>query len=550
MRNAILGMLFVGALSAQAQFFSEVVEVRVTNVDVVVTDKAGKPVHGLKADDFLLFENGEQKEISNFLEVHEAPEAEVTATATPADDATVAPLPDTRQRQISVFIDDAVLHPLRRNQILTQLGKFLESNMRNGDEVMIAAWGNSLKVELEPTRDRSKIAEAVQHLAARTSAFNEEAHEKEKFHRQLVDLINIYAARQPPEKPPLTLGIYEARTFGMLVTHRMHQRVEALKSVVASMRGAPGRKVLVFVTQNFTSNPAEEAFRYVDATREQFAADGSNAMEQVRQFEIPSLITEIADAANSSGITLYAIDGSGKEGSMSSTDASELVRLAPSGATVGGWSQPTLGAIAQQTGGVALVGSSNWEYAFNTISNDLASYYSLGYRSTGERQDALRAVEVKLKKKGYKLRTRRAVIEPSVGQEMNDAVAAYLFREPGRNDLAIRAIAGRRATTSGEAGAVIPVTVTIPTEKLTLLPDGEDLTGSFSLFAAFVRMDGAVSKVSKQTQSFRFPKESLARRKEITVKLDVTADMRTDGVSIGVMDEASRATGFAAVKVQ
>jgi VWFA-related protein len=547
-RASALGFFLLGALSAQAQFFSEVLEVRVTNVDVVVTDKSGKPVHGLTADDFLLYEGGEQKDISNFLEIHEAPEAELVVK--PGETAAPAPLPDSRQRQIAVFIDDAVLHPLRRNQILTHLGNFLESNMRNGDEVMIAAWANSLKLELEPTRDRSKIAAAIQRLTARTTLHIEEEQAKETFHRQLVDLINIYAARQPPEKPPLTLGIYEARTFGMFMEHRMRQRAEALKSVISSMRGAPGRKVLVFLTQSFTSNPAEEAFRYVDAIRDQFEPDGQHPMEQANEFEITSLITEIADEANSSGTTLYGIDGSGKEGAIDSGDASQTVRISPSGVSVQGVSIPTLGAIAAETGGVALVGSTNWQLAFDTISNDLSSYYSLGFRSTGEKQDALRAVEVKLKKKGYKLRTRRAVIEPSVTAEMNDAVSAYLFREPNHNDLAIRATAGRRATTSGNAAAVIPVTVTIPTDKLTLLPDGGDLTGTFSLFAAFVRMDGAVSKVARQQQSFRFPKESLARRKEITVKLDVTADMRTDGVSIGVMDEASRATGFAAVKVE
>lgn len=547
MRRAVAaGLVLTLALPLRAQFFSEVLEVRVTNVDVVVTDKDGKPVRGLTSDDFLLFENGDRKEISNFLEIQETPgSALVPEGATPPP----APMPDTRMRQISVFIDDAMLHPLRRNQVLTHLGTFLEGNMRPGDEVMIAEWGESLKLDLEPTRDRTKIADAIKRLAAHTTMIAEEEHAKEQFHRQLVDVINTYAARIPPEKPPLALGVYEARSYGMLLTHRMRQRVEALKSVVASMRGAPGRKVLIFLTQSFTSNPAEEAFRYVDSIRDKFAFDGTYAMTDMREFEIPSLISDVADAANSSGITLYAIDGSGKEGMFNAPDASQVVRVAPTGVSTQGFSVPTLGAIAAETGGVALVGSMNWKLAFDTIGNDLASYYSLGFRSSGERQDKLRAIEVKLKKKGYKLRTRRAVIEPSVSSEMNDAVAAYLFREVVHNDLAILAEAGRRATTSGSDVATIPVTITIPTEKLTLLPDGKDLTGAFSVFAAFVRMDGVVSKVAKQQQSFRFPAESLARRKAITVKLDVRADARTDGVSIGVMDEASRATGFAAVKV-
>ncbi|HEU4520653.1 MAG TPA: hypothetical protein VFT12_01550, partial [Thermoanaerobaculia bacterium] len=95
-----------------------------------------------------------------------------------------------------------------------------------------------------------------------------------------------------------------------------------------------------------------------------------------------------------------------------------------------------------------------------------------------------------------------------------------------------------------------PVTVTVPMDKLTLVPDGSDLTGRFAVYAAFLRKDGAVSKVAQQPAALRFPAESLKRRKELTVKIDVTTDPETSDLSVGVMDELSRVTGFAAVKLQ
>lgn len=42
---------------------------------------------------------------------------------------------------------------------------------------------------------------------------------------------------------------------------------------------------------------------------------------------------------------------------------------------------------------------------------------------------------------------------------------------------------------------------------------------------------------------------SLARRKEVTVKLDVTADAQVGAISLGVLDDGSNATGFALVKL-
>ena len=79
--------------------------------------------------------------------------------------------------------------------------------------------------------------------------------------------------------------------------------------------------------------------------------------------------------------------------------------------------------------------------------------------------------------------------------------------------------------------------------------DQADLTGKFTVYTAFLRSDGAVSAVGRQTQEFRFPADSLEKRKAVMVKLDVTVDARVDAISVGVMDEASSATGFVLVKL-
>jgi hypothetical protein len=49
MREALLAALLIAQIS-------ETIEVRVTNIDVVVTDKSGKRVTGLTRDDFEVFE--------------------------------------------------------------------------------------------------------------------------------------------------------------------------------------------------------------------------------------------------------------------------------------------------------------------------------------------------------------------------------------------------------------------------------------------------------------------------------------------------------------
>ena len=156
-------------------------------------------------------------------------------------------------------------------------------------------------------------------------------------------------------------------------------------------------------------------------------------------------------------------------------------------------------------------------------------------------------IQVKLKKRGFNVRTRNQFVEKTVASEMGDAVAANLFYPIVKNEMNVTMTPGD-ATTSADK-RVVPVVVKIPMSALTLVPQGTDLVGSFSTFTAFRRDDGAVSEINRQQHQLRFPAESLKRRKEVTLKLDLTIDPKTEGVSIGVMDDASHAAGFAAAKL-
>ena len=538
--------LFALAVLAQT-FFSETLEVRVTNVDVIVTTRDGKPVPGLTKDDFELYENGVKKEITNFLEIHPTGTQVVQTTAT-AEAAPEAQLPDVRRRRMIVFIDNSGLHPFSRNAVLPHLQKFLEDNIRGGDEITIAAWNNALVAETLTRNDPERIEAAIRRLSTQATAPLQTR--QKDYQSELTELIAAYKAFSPPREPGWGEGLEVVRAYAQQVVHDMNAKTAALKGLLAAFRGAEGRKIAVIVTERFSANPADEAFAYLESIREDFGGgENQNTALDAREYQLPSLINELADVANSSGIALYPIDAGGKGSDMAAIDATHHVRVSSlSSPAIPNTGVPTLQAVADATGGKALTGSTNFQLAFDTIATDLTTYYSLGYRSDGEREDRMKSIDVRLKKKGYVVRARRSVVEQTVSTEMNDAVSANLFRPMSTNDLKIRATADQ-VTEAGSDAISVPVTVTIPTSSLTLLPDGADLTGHFSIFAAFVRNDGAVSKVTRQEQQFRFPASSLERRKEITVKLAVTTDPRTDGISIGVMDEASHATGFASVKL-
>lgn len=545
-RTAVLALIVTVSL-APASFaqpvLTETVEVRVTNVDAIVTDRNGKPVRGLTKDDFEIYENGKKQEISNFLELAEssAPAVVAAAPAEPAAANAEAPV-DTRPRVITVFIDNATLQMGNRNAVVPTLREFLHTHVRPGDAVGMYIWSNGLHAHLDMTDKREKINKALDNIG--TIVARGSSDWRADFEREIEDLIATYV----PEKPTMHAAISIAASYALRSTSEMRQKSEALKSVISSMRGLQGRKVLVLLTQQLSTNPAEETFYFLDSIHEQFLfPEVLRPQTEARHYELHNLSTNIAAAANAAGVTLYPINAAGVTTDVGMRDASQTVFMPTRTGSNLDTSSATLQSIAEDTGGRAVTGSSNWQLAFNNIANDLGVYYSLGYRTGGERQDRVKKVEVRLKNKDYSVRTRKTIVEQTVATEMNDAVTSALFHNRENNDLGVRTQIGE-ATMKGKK-LVHPLIVAVPTSTLTLIPDGADFVGSFTVFTAFLRSDGEVSKVGKETHQFRVNGATLEKKKSVAVKLDVAADKRVTAISVGVMDEASRATGFQVIKL-
>src|SRR5256885_15931896 len=75
------------------QPYGERIEVNITNVDVVVTDRGGAHVHGLTKDDFEVLDSGVPQAVTNFTRTRggAAPGGTGAATGRPPDPSARAP---------------------------------------------------------------------------------------------------------------------------------------------------------------------------------------------------------------------------------------------------------------------------------------------------------------------------------------------------------------------------------------------------------------------------------------------------------------------------
>jgi VWFA-related protein len=517
---------------------SESIDVKVINVDVVVTDRKGVPITGLTKDDFELFENGVPKLISNFYEVQGKkatnisiiPAGEEKPVATvPAEEIT-----ENLRRRIIFYVDNLSLQPFNRNRVFKEMKEFAKNVMRPGDEAMVATFNRSMKIRANFTRDPIQIQQTLDIIAGESALGVANKSERRDVEKRIQDADTYSEA------------IASARQYGQSVEHDLRQSIESLKGLMSTLAGVEGKKILVLTTEGFQIQPGREMFYLVDEIAREKGWPAGGTMLEGMSFNSASTIQMLAKTANANGITMYTVHAGGL-GAASDGNLADRDRPIPFTVTQAAVSNSTesLQVLAEMTGGLASINTNNFAGAFKNIIRDLDSYYSLGYRAGTERVDRQRSLDVRVKgRRGYIVRSRQSFVEKSTFAEMSDRVIANLLYRSKANDLNVRV----KINTPVPHDDLfrVPVEVQIPMESLALLPQGESFLGGFTIYVAVANKDGDMSDVAQKQQQIRVPQADMAKikGKYYTYILDLLMERGVNRVSIGVVDDVSNVTGF------
>lgn len=532
----------------EPQRLVETLDVRVINVDVVVTDRKGNPVHGLKKSDFEVIENGALKPVSNFYEVsgnkavnneETVPEAGAAApsavqTAMPVDE-------DAMRRRIIFYIDNLSLAPFNRNRVFSQMKDFVKNVMRPGDEAMIATFNRSMKVRVPFTRDPVQLIQTLDIIAGESAMGPQNRSER----KDVEDHIR--------ESDSYDDAIATARTYAQSQEHDLRQSVESINALMSTLAGVEGKKILVLTSEGFPMQPGREAFFFIeDQAREKPNWQQGSTLLEGMTFDASSLIQSVAKTANANGITMYTIHAGGLSmGTEGSAENSRPTSMLVSNAIQTNTTE-SMQLMADMTGGIASVQTNNFKKAFDTIQKDLDSYYSLGYRAANtERVDRQRAIEVRLKNdpknNQYIVRARQSFVEKSTYAEMSDRVIANLLYTSKANDMHVLMRMNRPIPTDDELYRV-PVEVQIPMENITLLPQGEgQYVGGFDIYVVVANKDGDMSDVARKSHQIVVPAADLPKTKGkfYTYTLELLMEPGLNKISVGVVDSISNVSGFA-----
>jgi VWFA-related protein len=564
----VMVLAFAASLAAQEKL-AETIEVHVVNVDVVVTDRAGNPVPGLTKDDFEVLEDGKPQPITNFYEVR-PDTTTVTVSAAPgapAKAATAVAPDDIRARRFAICLDNYSLEPIQRNSILAALRKFVDANMKPGDEMSLMLWARKLETVTPLTNSKAEILRGIDSLSSRSRAGMSAGQEEERARQKCRETMQEVDESDPPQpsdgsrgsKPRVSFTWEDAwngcdgtiQAFADSEWANARALIGDLKAMVSTLAGIDGRKVLVLAGAHLPEHPGRESSLWLVQQflpYQKFLKRTTNVNKGFGQSGGRSQTLAIDDAArfaNANGVTFYMIDAADSRDTSSAespilTDHTEAFMAFTDTASV-------YHALASFTGGAALSNTQNFDSAFHTLARDLTSFYSLGYKpSEGSKDD--RKIAVRVKKSGLSVRARQTFTPKSPEQEMNDRVIANVLHHGASGEWPVRLT----AQTPEKNGDLFKLPITIEMDpKVTLLPQEEKVVGGFVLYIVVGTHEGAMSKVTRSARKIEMPpaRESEFRAKPMTYTLMLSVRPGENIVSVGVVDQISNVTGFARADV-
>jgi VWFA-related protein len=501
-RFVIAALALAGASGAWAQVtqeprpggFTEIVDVRVVNLEVVVTNRQGVPVRGLGADQFTLLVDGEEVPIEYFSEVLGG------RTVRPGEGVAIQAVPGLSEvapggevgTSYLVFIDNFFSLPNDRNRVLRALAGSL--SLGPEDRMAIVSFdGRDLKMLSTWSQSEVDLGRAINRSLGDPAYGLQRASERRQFD---FDRLLAESALILDGEPELRDSIFNfldpsERYHVLRLAEQVERSVAAASATLRSFAMPPGRKVMLLLSGGWPLLPAD--FLLNDLNR--FVID-----REILGGE--TLFRPLVDTANLLGYTLYPIDVPGLSSEAISAEFAGPSPLGISGTTsLGGTAflreadvQATLRYLARETGGKAFINAQRVE-AFERVVEDTRSYYWLGFTPKRGWDDSRHDVEIRTGNPALRLRARQGYLDSSRNREVAMAVeSALLFGSPTTEELLLVEFGEPRP--AGRGRVDVPLTVRVPLDQLTFLPGGDGLLADTELRLAVVDDDGDRSDIA------------------------------------------------------
>jgi VWFA-related protein len=335
--------------------------VEAVRFEAIVTDEDGKPITDLTADDFEVREDDAPQTIEQFTRVV-LPAPRAHEEIQPASIRADISLNDSTQDRVYVLVFDTLSWKMatRSAQIVR---RFLDDYFADGDVAAVVSLEHPGALRF--TNDRQALVHETDAVLEKYDVLHQWQEEWERRDRPLASSMREAQAER------VRRATERAAIFGDIARSLSH--IEAR------------RKSIIYISESLLFDPYDA----VDNPTSTFS-------EEARAFMEPIM------AGN---LSVYPIQPGGADVEM---DMGGGTAPAPGPMRMNGpLTFRTMRALAYVTGGVPTGTGTDLARTFEQIVRDNSAYYVLGYQSTNPKRDGgFRRIQVKVKRKGAKVRAR------------------------------------------------------------------------------------------------------------------------------------------------
>lgn len=380
------------------------------DIDVVVTDKTGRRITGLTSDEFHVLDDGQPQTVDFFTAIEGSRVARRNARVPSAGGASTevesTPLASAfAGRFVALVIDDLNLSHENLMRSQRALGEYVNGKLVPSDLVALIATGGSTASLQQFTNDRQRILSAIDRIGSQGGLgrksdprFKLTASEAARINAGDDDVLEMAARRaasqsianettqgsltlgsEPPSRPgagaTTEIRTQDTSSQGMLRSQirtvaqarvrelgtEARRTLATLDAIFDAMADLPGRKVVVFLTESFST------------------LGGTNE-------DLSNQLMQLIEKGRRSGVSVYGLDAAGLRTNI--TTASEHITGAAMRAReIAGNSDfsdfENLGALrvlVNGTGGALFANTNDIASGLERAVEDASSYYVIGFR--------------------------------------------------------------------------------------------------------------------------------------------------------------------------
>jgi VWFA-related protein len=567
--------------NAALPIFRGELDVSLINLFVTVIDHKGAPVSGLTRDDFEVFEDGRPVAITNFEAISRRDLVAVDSQAEEPESEPAVSAEAPTGRYVALLFDNLSLERRNRKQVLASLEPFIDEGLGRNDVFMIALNTGSLEIVKPFTSNGPGLKAALRGLDE-VPPGGDSLKKSKRYLKRTIYNEEIFRVSQQPGGFSFGVGdedsanelmysissarrlLVEINSMRRLEYERIRQALQVTDQLVRAVAGLEGRKAVVWVGEDLALRPLLDIYNVWYSRCLPLETVMTVLQPEIwgEDLKLDREFEAVAASAQASGATFFILDVSDRDRELATADfsppnavsviLSEAASTNPwtAGANLAEVRSLSEGAnyMALATGGALFENTRDVDRVLDTLADQVATYYYLGYRRDGPADGKRHDVKVQVRGHDLRVRHHEQVLDRTEPQRLADLAVARLRLDVGGNDLGLEVSLDQPEPSDG-GRFIQPVQLALPVNRLVLVPDVDRHLGQILVAVAVLDDQGNTAPAHLIRLRLAIPSERYSLDAVAVQRIRLLMREGTRRIAVSVRDEVSGIEASQAVTI-